>query len=321
MSEVQKSVIRFESSHRGDTVAGYYYTVPDVAPRAILQISHGMCEYIERYDDFAGYMARNGYVVCGNDHLGHGATSGGPNGTDGFFAEENGCEYVLRDLNEMNRLAREAYPGVPLVLLGHSMGSFFARGYAVRYPDTLDALVLSGTGGPNPMAGLGVVLTEWIGKLKGKKHRSQFLNNMAFGRYLKRVETPATPYDWISRDAQIVAKYAADAKCTFVFTASAFHDLMTILRAVSSPKWAAGVAKNLPVALFAGDMDPVGDYGKGVEAVYRMLWDAGVEDVSMKLYPGARHEILNETNRAEVYADILQWCDAHLGRKTSEQTA
>ncbi len=155
------------------------------------------------------------------------------------------------------------------------------------------------------MAGVGAVLTKWIGKLKGAKHRSQFLNNMAFGQYLKRVENPATPYDWISRDAQIVAKYAADEKCTFIFTASAFHDLMTILRAVS---------KTLPVALFAGDMDPVGDYGRGVQTVYRMLQDAGVEDVSIRLYPGARHEILNETNRAEVYADILAWCNAHCKR-------
>ncbi len=259
-------------------------------------------------------MAQNGYVVCGNDHLGHGVTSSGANGTDGFFAEKDGCGHVLRDLNRMNGLAREAYPGLPLILLGHSMGSFFARAYAVRYPDTLDALVLSGTGGPNPMAGVGAVLTKWIGKLKGAKHRSQFLNNMAFGQYLKRVENPATPYDWISRDAQIVAKYAADEKCTFIFTASAFHDLMTILRAVSSPEWASGIAKTLPVALFAGDMDPVGDYGRGVQTVYRMLQDAGVEDVSIRLYPGARHEILNETNRAEVYADILAWCNAHCKR-------
>jgi alpha-beta hydrolase superfamily lysophospholipase len=312
MPEVKKSAISFESSNGADTVAGYYYVCPDVPPRAILQLSHGMCEYIGRYDDFAGYMARHGYVVCGNDHLGHGATSDGVNGTDGFFAEKNGCDYVLRDLNQMNRLAHAAYPELPLILLGHSMGSFFARAYAARYPDTLDALVLSGTGGPNPMAGVGLVLTEWISRRKGAKYRSKFLNSMAFGQYLKRVENPATPYDWITRDAQIVAKYAADEKCTFIFTAAAFHDLMTILRAVSRPEWAGAFPKALPVALFAGDMDPVGDYGKGVEKVYRMLEDAGVKDVSIKLYPGARHEILNEINRAEVYEDVRAWCDAHL---------
>ena len=211
----------------------------------------------------------------------------------------------------MNRLAREAYPGLPVILLGHSMGSFFARMYAVLYPETLHALVLSGTGGPNPLAGVGLALTEAIGRVKGRKHRSKFLNNMAFGQYLKRVDSPDTPYDWISRDKEVVARYAQDAKCTFIFTASAFHELMAILRAVNRPQWAQKVDKRLPVALFAGDADPVGDYGRGVESVYRALKDAGVKDVFLKLYPGARHEILNETNRAEVYADILAWCVAH----------
>ena len=215
------------------------------------------------------------------------------------------------NLHEMNRLAREAYPGLPVILLGHSMGSFFARMYAVLYPETLHALVLSGTGGPNPLAGVGLALTEAIGRVKGRKHRSKFLNNMAFGQYLKRVDSPDTPYDWISRDKEVVARYAQDAKCTFIFTASAFHELMAILRAVNRPQWAQKVDKRLPVALFAGDADPVGDYGRGVESVYRALKDAGVKDVFLKLYPGARHEILNETNRAEVYADILAWCDAH----------
>ena len=311
MPEVKKNAISFKSSNGTDIVAGYYYTCPGMEPRCILQISHGMCEYIGRYDDFAGYMAQKGYVVCGNDHLGHGATSSGPNGTDGYFAEKDGRKFVLQDLHEMNRLAREAYPGLPVILLGHSMGSFFARMYAGLYPETLHALVLSGTGGPNPLAGVGLALTEAIGRVKGRKHRSKFLNNMAFGQYLKRVDSPDTPYDSISRDKEVVARYAQDAKCTFIFTASAFHELMAILRAVNRPQWAQKVDKRLPVALFAGDADPVGDYGRGVESVYRALKDAGVKDVFLKLYPGARHEILNETNRAEVYADILAWCDAH----------
>ena len=206
MPEVKKNAISFKSSNGTDTVAGYYYTCPGMEPRCILQISHGMCEYIGRYDDFAGYMAQKGYVVCGNDHLGHGATSSGPNGTDGYFAEKDGRKFVLQDLHEMNRLAREAYPGLPVILLGHSMGSFFAR-----------------------------------------------------------VDSPDTPYDWISRDKEVVARYAQDAKCTFIFTASAFHELMAILRAVNRPQWAQKVDKRLPVALFAGDADPVGDYGRGVE--------------------------------------------------------
>ena len=160
MPEVKKNAISFKSSNGTDIVAGYYYTCPGMEPRCILQISHGMCEYIGRYDDFAGYMAQKGYVVCGNDHLGHGATSSGPNGTDGYFAEKDGRKFVLQDLHEMNRLAREAYPGRPVILLGHSMGSFFARLYAATYPETISGLVLSGTGGPNPLAGVGLALTS-----------------------------------------------------------------------------------------------------------------------------------------------------------------
>ncbi len=312
MSEIQKNVIRFDSSDGLNTVVGYSYSSPDTTPKAVLQISHGMCEYIGRYDDFAGYMARHGYVVFGNDHLGHGATSDGVNGIDGYFAARDGRKYVLKDLHQMNRIAHEQYPELPVILLGHSMGSFYARLYAVVYPDTIHALLLSGTGGPNPAASVGLALTDWITKTKGAEYRSKLVNNIAFGQYLKRVQAPKTPYDWISRDEEIVAKYAKDPKCTFIFTASAFHDLMSVLRDVNRPQWARKVPKDLPVALFAGDMDPVGDYGKGVEAVYRALAEAGVADLTLKLYPGARHEILNEINRAEVYEDVRAWCDACL---------
>ena len=293
----------------GRTLHGFR-CVPEGQVRAVLQLSHGMVEYIDRYRPLAEYLADRGILVTGHDHLGHGASIRTKEDY-GYFAEPDGNRAVLADLHAVTVLTKQLYPDLPYFLLGHSMGSFFARMYAVLYPETLHALVLSGTGGPNPLAGVGLALTEAIGRVKGRKHRSKFLNNMAFGQYLKRVDSPDTPYDWISRDKEVVARYAQDAKCTFIFTASAFHELMAILRAVNRPQWAQKVDKRLPVALFAGDADPVGDYGRGVESVYRALKDAGVKDVFLKLYPGARHEILNETNRAEVYADILAWCDAH----------
>lgn len=311
MSEIQKSVIKFDSSNGKDQVVGYYYECPGVTPKCILQISHGMCEYIGRYDDFAGFMARNGYLVCGNDHLGHGATSDGENGMNGYFAEKDGRSYVLQDLHRMNSLICKQFSGLPVILLGHSMGSFFARLYAALYPETIDGLILSGTGGPNPMGKIGMALTSLLAKIKGPRYRSQFINNLAFGQYLKRIEAPRTPYDWITRDTDIVDAYAKDDKCTFVFTVSAFHELMSTLDAVSTAKWAQKVDKQLPVFLVSGDMDPVGDYGKGVRVVYDLLKEAGVKDLTIKLYPGARHEVLNETNRGEVYDDILHWCEAH----------
>lgn len=312
MSEVKKSAISFKSSDGKNTVAAYIYTCADVQPKGIVQISHGMCEYIGRYDDFAAYLARGGYIVCGNDHLGHGGTSDGEAGLDGYMAEKDGHQYVLRDLHHMNTLISQRYPGLPIILLGHSMGSFFARLYAATYPETIKGLIISGTGGPNPLGGVGLALTSLLTAIRGGKHRSKLIHNMAFGAYLKRIDNPATPYDWISRDKEIVAAYAKDKKCTFMFTVSAFHDLMYVLNSVSSPAWAEKLDKQTPVYIFSGDADPVGDYGEGVRTVYGFLQDAGVQDVTLKLYEGGRHEMLNETNRTEVYADVLAWCDAHL---------
>ena len=311
MLETRKNAIKFNSSNGVNQIAGYWFENEGVRPKAILQISHGMCEYFLRYEEFAVFMAQHGYLVCGNDHLGHGESV--PDGQEGFFAPQDGADYILRDLYQMNALVSRKYPGLPVLLLGHSMGSFFARRYAVLYPETIKALILSGTAGPNPMAKLGIALTEMLGKAKGPQHRSALVHLMAFGQYLKKIPHYATPYDWITRDEEIIQRYANDSKCTFMFTVSAFHDLMRTLDAVSSEHWANRLPKTLPVALFSGDMDPVGDYGRGVRKVYQMLRKAGVKDVEMKLYHGARHEVLNETNRAEVYEDILAWCEKRLG--------
>lgn len=312
MSETKKDVIRFKSSNGTDEVVGYYYTCPEVKPQYILQISHGMNEYIGRYDNFAAFMTQHGFVVCGNDDLGHGATSDGANGVDGYFGEKDGRQYVLQDLHRMNSLASKAYPGLPIILLGHSMGSFFARLYAATYPESIQGLIISGTGGPNPAGGVAIFLTSLLGKLHGQKYRSNFVNKLAFGSYLKKIENPRTPYDWLTHDNAIVDKYAQDPKCTYIFTVSGMREIALTLKAVSTPEWAQRLDKKTPVLVMSGEMDPVGEYGKGVKTVFGFLQEAGIQDATLKLYSGGRHEMLNETNKPEVWDDVLDWCTTHV---------
>ena len=310
---VIETVVEFPSSNGTDTVVGYFYTCPDVQPVAIVQISHGMIEYVRRYAALAGYLAAQGYAVCGNDHLGHGATSS-DTGRDGYFAEQNGADFVLEDLHAMSEQARSRFPGLPLFLLGHSMGSFFARWYAERWGSELQGLILSGTAGPNPASGIGLALTELLTTLRGSTARSAFIEKLAFGAYCKRIPNAVTGKEWVTSDPEQLAAYVADPKCSFTFTVSAYQELMRVLRIVSRKAWASTLPKTLPVFLFAGKEDPVGSYGKGVQLVTDRLRAAGVQDVTLKLFDGCRHEVLNEgpAVRAEIFADILQWLNGHL---------
>ncbi|MGD9559630.1 MAG: alpha/beta fold hydrolase [Oscillospiraceae bacterium] len=300
----EKSVTWFSSADGKGRIAAYFYQRPDVQPFCVLQIAHGMCEYVARYEDSAGYLAAHGVVVCGNDHLGHG-NSVRDAGDLGYFSEKGGRRFALQDMHTMNTRAREAFPQLPLVLLGHSMGSFFSRKYAVQWPHSIDGLILSGTAGPNPLAAAGIALAAATARLRGPRHRSKALQTMAFGSYLARIEDPKTRFDWVSSDEAVSAAYALDPLCNFRFTANGFHELFSALHEVSSPAWAVGVRKDMPVLMIQGDADPVGDYGRGTEKVRGWLRGAGVKRVDYKLYPGMRHEVLNEVGKQQVYEDVL----------------
>lgn len=298
----------FKSSDGVNDVAYFVFTNPDVKPRAIVQISHGMQEYMLRYEDLAFYLAENGYVVCGNDHLGHGETSKGPE-DDGFMGENDGYNFVVKDLHQMTEVIKEKYPGLPVFMLGHSMGSFFCRYYASLYPNELAGLIISGTGGPNPLGGIGLALTKLLIKFKGAKAKSPFIENLAFGAYTKRIPDAKTGKEWVTRDPELFEKYVNDPRCSFKFTLAGYKDLMTVLNLVNKKEWAASLSKDLPIFLFSGSEDPVGDYGKGVKAVYDMLQEAGVKRVAVKLYKDARHEVHNELigTRDSLYKDLLAW--------------
>lgn len=272
--------------------------------KAVVQISHGMAEHAARYLQFAEYLCENGFAVVLHDHIGHGESAASPEQL-GYFGE-HGEQSFVEDMKTVTDWVEKEYPSLPLFLLGHGMGSLIARNYTAQYGNLLAGAVYSGTSGSNPALGFGLLLCNVLIKCKGEKYRSKLLDKIAFGAYNKKTEK-RTPCDWASRDKQEVDKFIADPFCGYMYTVSGMKALFLTVREISKDSWYAALPQNLPVLLISGAMDPIGNYGKGVQEVYRHLKETGHRNVQIKLYDGARHEILNETNRKEVYADILDF--------------
>ena len=284
---------------------------PEDAPRAVVQLVHGVAEHMGRYDHFARYLAGHGFAVCGEDHLGHGKTV--DDGKYGYFGRKNGWTLVTSDVRGLRVLMGEKYPDIPYFLLGHSMGSFLARTYLCDYPGTVDGCILSGTGQEPAAAVAGSrALCALLGRLKGLDSCSDLAYDLILGQYNRQFEPARTPSDWMTRDEAVVDSYDKDPLCTFRPTVGMFRDLMDGLGHISSEKALGRMDPSTPVYLFSGDRDPVGANGEGVKKVYGYFRDHGTADLSMKLYPGGRHEMLNELNRGEVYADVLAWLERHI---------
>lgn len=280
-------------------------------PKAIVQIVHGIAEYVERYDDFAQFLAENGYMVVGEDHLGHGKTAA--DGKYGRFAEPSGWDLVLKDIQTLRDIEKKEHPGVPYVMLGHSMGSFLLRHDLIRNPGNLDAAIISGTGDMSSLlVGFGRWYTRRMVKKLGYDGFSPLVEKLSFGTYNKQFEPARTKSDWISSDTAIVDAYMADPLCQFPITVGLSWELVENMPLIASRKNMEKMDKSLPIYFFSGDKDPVGDSGKGVQRLYDAFRAAGMQDVQLKLYPEGRHEMLNEVNRAEVYADVLAWLEAHV---------
>ena len=296
----------FQSS-TGRTSIHALKCVPDGKPRAVVQIAHGIAEHIDRYRPFMEFLADNGFVAAGNDHLGLGKSIRVPE-EQGFFAEKDGWWRVVDDMDKLHDIMSKEYPELPYVLFGHSMGSFLTRTYLIKHPDKYDAVILSGTGHQSPALVLGGnAAASVMAKLNGAMGDGTKLDSLAFGSYLSKIENPRTKFDWLSRDAEQVDKYIADPLCGFVGKIGLYRDMMQGIKFITDKKNIAQMNKEKPVYLMSGDGDPVGDYGKGVERAYKAFCDAGLHDVFMRLYPGGRHEMLNETNKEQVYQDILNW--------------
>lgn len=273
----------------------------------VVQVVHGMAEYAERYEEFARFMTDRGIVVTGEDHLGHGG-SAGEKGQYGYFCEQDPATVLVRDVHRLKKMTQELYPDVPYVILGHSMGSFITRNYMCRYGTGIAAAVVMGTG-MQPMAVL--KLSKALAQVQkifcGSHHVSKLIDKLAFGSYNKRVGNVRTPFDWLSRDAERVDRYIADPMCGFVFTVNGFGTLFELIARLYRRENLKQIPGNLPVYMVSGTGDPVGSYGKGVRKAYDTLKEAGLENIELKLYEGGRHELINETNRAEVMQDIYGW--------------
>ncbi|MBP3318670.1 MAG: alpha/beta fold hydrolase [Ruminiclostridium sp.] len=286
--------------------------LPEGEPRAVLQIAHGMVEFIERYEDFACWLTERGFLVTGNDHLGHGSSIRTKEDY-GYFADGDANGTVLADVHRLTELTKEAYPGLPYFLLGHSMGSFYARQYLCQHGRELDGAIIMGTGcQPRWLVRAGKLLTCLVAAIKGWHYRSKLVTNVAFGGYNKRFEPVRTPKDWLTKDEAIVDAYIADERSSFIFTLNAYHAMFTGIHRLYDKKLLGQMPKELPVFFVAGEEDPVGDFGKGVLRAAQMCRDIGMTKISVKLYPGDRHEILNETDRQTVYQDLAEWLEKNL---------
>jgi alpha-beta hydrolase superfamily lysophospholipase len=276
--------------------------IPENAPKAILQIAHGMVEHIERYSDFAAYLAGNGIYVTGHSHLGHGKSMISKEKM-GYFASPNGNECVIEDIHSLRKLAQEKYPGVPYFLMGHSMGSFLTRQYLGMYADGLSGAIIMGTGEqPDAILAGGKLVCKMIAAFKGWEHRSDFVNSLVIGGFEKEMGK-----GWLSRNEENVKTYAKDPLSGFVFTLNAFYHMFDGMSKMNAQEKKGNFPKELPIFFVAGSEDPVGGHGKGVETVYERYLAKGAKNARIKLYADDRHEILNECDKEIVYKDLLEW--------------
>lgn len=292
----------FESSS-GLCRVHYYFYLPE-KPRAAVILSHGMCEYIERYKDFAQFLCDSDIALCGCDHIGHGNSVENEDGL-GWFGEKNGHVYMVRDLHRMKLIAEQKLPDIPHFLIGHSMGSFAARVYLAKYNDRLNGAILMGTAGPVPWLDALHAYLSGISSRDGR-WRYDFGMGLAMGVFNLRSQNHRTRYDWLSRDDRNVDRFLGDPKCNFIFTAAGCRDLIALLQKCNSREVIKGTRTDIPLLFLSGGMDPVGEYGAGVRRACRVYQQHGCE-AALRVYREARHELLFELNRAEVQGDILDF--------------
>lgn len=279
--------------------------------KGIIQISHGMCEYIDKYDDFAEYMLKQGFVVAGHDHIGHG-NSVNKSEDKGFFASKDGYKYMIQDLKTATDAIKEEIPDKPVYMLGHSMGSLIARCYVAKYGNEINGLILCGTVGPQPLAKAGIKMVNYIAAKKGERYRSRKIYELSLDFANVRFLPVKTRYDWVSSDEAEVKRHMQDERANFVFTVKGFSDLFHLVNLANSEMVIKTIPKSLPIIFMSGDKDPIGENGTGVMKAVKLYRNMGITNVRIKLYPNKRHELLKEKNKKEVFEDISKWIKVHI---------
>ena len=304
---VRKEELTYKSRDRQSTIHAIKW-IPEGQPVALLQIIHGMQEYIDRYDEFARYLAERGILVMGNDHLGHGKSVTG-NGTYGFFCKDDPATVLVRDAHRLKKTVQEEYPGIPVFILGHSFGSFVAREYITRYGTGIQGAIIQGTAFmPTGTINSLTSLVNFMQVIMGTKYRSTMINNMAFKGYLKKIPNPRTKFDWLSHNEESIDKYIADPADNFVFTLNGFGTMAELLKRVQDKDKMEDIPKKLPILITSGKEDPVGDYGEAPMKLFDIYKkQLQLENVELKLYDGMRHELQQEIGREQVFADQYEW--------------
>lgn len=312
---IKKEEILFDSRDKKTKIRALRW-IPDKKITGVVQIVHGMAEHIDRYEDLARFLAERGILVTGDDHLGHGK-SVPEGGTYGYFCKQDPATVVVRDVHRLKKMTQEEYPGVPYLILGHSMGSFILRNYLFRYGTGIQGAIICGTGSqPQALVKVSKAIAALQGAFLGEKHTAKMIDKMAFGNYNKKIENPKTSFAWLCCDEAVVEAYHENPLCGFVFTVNGFRTLFTLLERLNQPANLSRMPKTLPVHFIAGEEDPVGNYGEGVKQAYESFVNAGMEKVSLKLYPNARHELLNEKNKMQVYEDLYLWIEERINEYT-----
>ncbi len=304
---VSREEFTYDSGNHESKIYAVYWK-PEGEPRAILQLVHGMQERIERYDEFARYMAGKGYLVAGEDHLGHGK-SVGEGETYGYFCKKDAPGVLVDDVNKLRTITQRKYPDIPIIILGHSFGSYILREYITRYPAGLDGVIIQGTGiQKESTVNLAIVLATIIQFFCGSKHRSALINKIAFGGYLDKIPDAKTPSDWFSHNDESIKAYLEDPMCNARFTMNGFLTLGSLIKSTQNLHKMEAIPKTLPIMLASGVEDPVGNYGESVKELYDIYKNQlRLMNVELKLYEGMRHEILQETDRTKVFDDFDAW--------------